>query len=112
MRSEVLWRSARPMARAMKRKIPTSCIRGDGSIASEFDCACPISTNDFPRLNRVDTLPGAAQGHLLCPKEWPRKRDNALKLTKFSVTDHLKTLEKQIAYIEAALHEDDPSFIA
>ena len=35
-----------------------------------------------------------------------------LKLTKFSVTDHLNTPEKQIAYIEAALDEDDPSFIA
>jgi probable addiction module antidote protein len=35
-----------------------------------------------------------------------------LKLTKFSVTDHLKTPEQQIAYIEAALDEDDPSFIA
>jgi probable addiction module antidote protein len=34
------------------------------------------------------------------------------ELTKFSVTDHLKTPEKQIAYIEAALDEDDPSFIA
>jgi DNA-binding phage protein len=31
-----------------------------------------------------------------------------LKLTKFSVTDHLKTPEKQIAYIEAALDEGNP----
>ena len=35
-----------------------------------------------------------------------------LKLTKFSVTDYLKTPKQQIAYIEAALDEDDPSFIA
>lgn len=36
----------------------------------------------------------------------------ALKTTKFDVQDHLKTLEEQIAYLEAAIDEDDPSFIA
>ncbi|HEX2652180.1 MAG TPA: addiction module antidote protein [Xanthobacteraceae bacterium] len=36
----------------------------------------------------------------------------ATKLTKFDVRDHLKTVEKQIAYLEAALDQDDPSFIA
>ena len=36
----------------------------------------------------------------------------ALKTTKFGVQDHLKTLEEQIAYLEAAIDEDDPSFIA
>ncbi len=35
-----------------------------------------------------------------------------LKTTKFDVTDHLKTKKKQIAYLSAALDEDDPSFIA
>jgi probable addiction module antidote protein len=35
-----------------------------------------------------------------------------LKTTKFDVQDHLKTLNRQIAYLEAALDEDDPSFIA
>jgi probable addiction module antidote protein len=35
-----------------------------------------------------------------------------LKTTKFDIQDHLKTLEQQIAYLEAALDEDDPSFIA
>ena len=32
--------------------------------------------------------------------------------TKFDVLDHLKTVKEQIAYLEAALDEDDPSFIA
>jgi probable addiction module antidote protein len=32
--------------------------------------------------------------------------------TKFDVLDHLKTAEQQIAYLEAAVDEDDPSFIA
>ncbi|MGB9114713.1 addiction module antidote protein [Bradyrhizobium sp.] len=36
----------------------------------------------------------------------------ALKTTKFDIQDHLKTLEDQIAYLEAAIDEDDPSFIA
>jgi probable addiction module antidote protein len=35
-----------------------------------------------------------------------------LKFTKFNVTDYLGTPKQQIAYIEAALDEDDPSFIA
>jgi len=35
-----------------------------------------------------------------------------LKTTKFDVQDHLKTRKQQIAYLEAALDEDDPSFIA
>jgi probable addiction module antidote protein len=35
-----------------------------------------------------------------------------LKTTKFDIQDHLKTLEDQIAYLEAAVDEDDPSFIA
>jgi probable addiction module antidote protein len=35
-----------------------------------------------------------------------------LKTTPFDVQDHLRTLEQQIAYLEAALDEDDPSFIA
>jgi probable addiction module antidote protein len=34
-----------------------------------------------------------------------------LKTTRFDVTDYLKTPKKQAAYIEAALDEDDPSFI-
>ncbi len=36
----------------------------------------------------------------------------ALKTTKFDIADHLKTPAQQIAYIEAALDQDDPSFIA
>jgi probable addiction module antidote protein len=32
--------------------------------------------------------------------------------TKFNVLDHLKTIEEQVAYLEAAVDEDDPSFIA
>jgi DNA-binding phage protein len=31
----------------------------------------------------------------------------ALKTTKFDVQDHLKTLEEQITYLEAAIDEDD-----
>jgi probable addiction module antidote protein len=34
-----------------------------------------------------------------------------LKTTRFDVTDYLKTPKKQATYIEAALDEDDPSFI-
>lgn len=34
-----------------------------------------------------------------------------IKTTKFDIQDHLKTREQQIAYLEAALDEDDPSFI-
>ena len=32
--------------------------------------------------------------------------------TKFNVLDHLKTFEEQVAYLEAAVDEDDPTFIA
>jgi len=32
--------------------------------------------------------------------------------TKFNVLDHLETPEDQVAYIKAAVDEDDPSFIA
>jgi probable addiction module antidote protein len=35
-----------------------------------------------------------------------------LETTRFDVLDHLKTVKKQIAYLEAALDQDDPSFIA
>jgi probable addiction module antidote protein len=35
-----------------------------------------------------------------------------VKTIKFAMADHLKTAKQQIAYIEAALDEDDPSFIA
>lgn len=35
-----------------------------------------------------------------------------IKTVPFNVLDHLKTTEEQIAYIEAALEIDDPSFIA
>lgn len=35
-----------------------------------------------------------------------------IKITKFDVLDHLKTIEEQIAYLEAALEQDDPFFIA
>jgi probable addiction module antidote protein len=35
-----------------------------------------------------------------------------LETTKFDVLDHLNTVEEQIAYLEAALDQDDPSFIA
>jgi probable addiction module antidote protein len=32
--------------------------------------------------------------------------------TKFDILDHLKTAEEQAAYLEAAVDEDDPTFIA
>jgi probable addiction module antidote protein len=35
-----------------------------------------------------------------------------IKTKKFDVLEHLKTVEEQIAYLEAALEQDDPSFIA
>ncbi len=35
-----------------------------------------------------------------------------IKTTKFDIQDHLKTVKQQISYLEAALDEDDPSFIA
>ena len=35
-----------------------------------------------------------------------------LKTTKFDVLDHLKTPAEQTAYLEAALEQEDPSFIA
>jgi len=35
-----------------------------------------------------------------------------LETTKFDVQDHLRTPEEQAAYIDAALEEGDPSFIA
>ncbi|WP_158670140.1 addiction module antidote protein [Bradyrhizobium guangdongense] len=35
-----------------------------------------------------------------------------LKTTKFDVQDYLKTPDQQVAYLEAALESDDPSFIA
>jgi len=35
-----------------------------------------------------------------------------IKTTPFDVLEHLKTVEQQIAYLEAALEQDDPSFIA
>lgn len=35
-----------------------------------------------------------------------------MKTTKFDVLDHLASVEEQIAYLEAALEEGDPSFIA
>lgn len=36
----------------------------------------------------------------------------AIETTKFNVLDYLKTPEQQIAYIEGAIDENDPSFIA
>ncbi|MGX9426516.1 MULTISPECIES: addiction module antidote protein [Bradyrhizobium] len=36
----------------------------------------------------------------------------AIKTTPFNILDHLKTPEEQVAYLEAALEIDDPSFIA
>ncbi|WNJ90772.1 addiction module antidote protein [Bosea sp. 685] len=36
----------------------------------------------------------------------------ALETTRFDIQDHLKTQSEQTAYLEAALAEDDPSFIA
>src|SRR3954470_14336678 len=79
-----------------------------------------------PRLSRLLYPPGkdpghsalrrgqefATQGHCSCQKNGKGSLTMPLKVTKFSVTDHLKTPGKQIAYIEAALDEDDPSFIA
>jgi hypothetical protein len=35
-----------------------------------------------------------------------------LETTKFDVLDHHATIEEQIAYLEAALDQSDPSFIA
>nr|WP_197703795.1 addiction module antidote protein [Variibacter gotjawalensis] len=35
-----------------------------------------------------------------------------MKTTKFDVQHHLKTIKQQIAYLEAALDEDDATFIA
>lgn len=35
-----------------------------------------------------------------------------LETTKFDIQDHLKTPEAQAAYIEAALEENDPAFLA
>lgn len=35
-----------------------------------------------------------------------------LETTKFDVQDYLKTPEQQVAYIEAALEEGDPAFLA
>jgi probable addiction module antidote protein len=32
--------------------------------------------------------------------------------TRFDVLDHLATIEEQIAYLEAALDQNDPPFIA
>ncbi|BCB19454.1 addiction module antidote protein [Bosea sp. ANAM02] len=35
-----------------------------------------------------------------------------LETTKFDIQDYLKTFEQQAAYIEAALEENDPAFLA
>lgn len=35
-----------------------------------------------------------------------------LKTTKFDVQDHLKTPDQRVAYLEAAVESNDPSFIA
>ncbi len=35
-----------------------------------------------------------------------------LETTRFSVLDHLSTPEEQVAYIEAALEENDPAYLA
>lgn len=35
-----------------------------------------------------------------------------LETTRFDIQDHLKSREEQIAYLEAALDEGDPSFVA
>ncbi|MGO4676098.1 addiction module antidote protein [Bosea sp. 2YAB26] len=35
-----------------------------------------------------------------------------LETTRFDIQEHLKTPEQQLAYIEAALDEDDPAFLA
>ena len=36
----------------------------------------------------------------------------AIKTTKFEILEHLKTPAEQIAYLEAALDENDPDFLA
>ncbi|RDJ20604.1 putative addiction module antidote protein [Bosea caraganae] len=36
----------------------------------------------------------------------------ALETTRFDIQDHLKSRDEQVAYLEAALDEGDPSFIA
>lgn len=36
----------------------------------------------------------------------------AIRTTKFDILDHLTTPDEQVAYIEAAFEEGDPSFIA
>lgn len=36
----------------------------------------------------------------------------ALSTTRFDIQDHLKSREEQIAYLEAAIAEDDPDFLA
>lgn len=35
-----------------------------------------------------------------------------LETTRFDIQEYLKTPEQQVAYIEAALEEDDPAFLA
>ena len=35
-----------------------------------------------------------------------------LETTRFDIQEYLKTPEQQVAYIEAALDEDDPAFLA
>lgn len=35
-----------------------------------------------------------------------------LETTRFDIQDHLKTPDEQAAYIEAALEENDPAFLA
>jgi probable addiction module antidote protein len=35
-----------------------------------------------------------------------------LETTRFDIQDHLKTADEQAAYLEAALEDGDPSFIA
>lgn len=35
-----------------------------------------------------------------------------LETTRFDIQEHLKTPEQQLGYIEAALDEDDPAFLA
>jgi len=35
-----------------------------------------------------------------------------LETTKFDIQDHIKTAEEQAAYIQAALEEGDPAFLA
>ncbi len=36
----------------------------------------------------------------------------AMATTRFDIQDHLKSREEQIAYLEAAIAEDDPDFLA